>query len=497
MSELRAGARHRAPTSSNGALCLYSERGRGWLPEYTGEDLLSRAKDWYVHYHRDDWNAEDQAPDLHLYYQRSRFRQLAIIGEDWNPPAGPSGRFAISEGFRSLLMSNPTWPDQMPMGMPPERLSTNVGVQTSKRSVGIWFRLASEPTPADDLHKVLQDIDSKSNSWTGFAQRQIRGLAGIKPKNDYRTVVALGYPGSTGSEWLFLEFTLPVGTKRADRWERELGNIQVKALETAPAKASDLVRRTAHIQTLLTDKRLLIFGLGAVGSSLTLLLAKAGVGSIMGVDAEQMRPGNSIRHEAGIRLSGLDKATAMQIVVGQHAPYCDFTTHVETWDPDELIRLAKGADLIVDATANSSFGLLLNEACVRAVRPLLSVATYRRASVGRIRIIKPGENACFVCYLEHAETPDYPLIPPGDEGEFIEAGCGDPTVEASAIDVEFVSNIAAQAARKVLISALPEGMDECLVVVTPLDGARVPLQSVGIHWSRRAQINACEACGEL
>ncbi len=496
ISELPEGARHRAPVGSTGALCLYSDRAKGWLPEFTAADLLERTTEWLIHHLLDDWGLEDRPPDLHLYYNRINSRHLAVTGDDWNPPAGASGRFAIRQGVRTLLMSSPTEKDLSPVASPPEELFRSLGMQGSGLSVGTWFRLRAEPTPAEALGDVLRDIDEKSGSALGFACSKLRSLAGSKPRREFRTFLALGYPSASGrEEWLFLDVILPAKRRRSDRWENHLQTIRVRALETAPAKPYDLVRRTAHSEALLSGKHALIFGLGAIGSSVALLLAKAGIGNITCVDAQQLRPGNCIRHMAGLRLCGLDKGSAVAAVVGQHAPYCNVKACPETWHPDELADLIAGADVVVDATANHPFGLFLNELCVQGKVAMVGVATYRRASVGRVRVVRPGQSGCMVCYLGHSDDPEYPLIPPGEEGEFVEAGCGDPTVEASAIDVEFVSNVAVQAIRKMLTGSLPKGSDECLVVITPLDEAVHPLNSEGIYWFRRDRIEGCGSCG--
>jgi hypothetical protein len=151
--------------------------------------------------------------------------------------------------------------------------------------------------------------------------------------------------------------------------------------------------------------------------------------------------------------------------------------------------------VVVDATANPSFSLLLNEICLRAGRPAVYVAAHRRAAIGRVRVVRPGRDACLVCYeAGHVGTVNYPRIPPADQGAFLEAGCGVPTVEASAVDVEAAANWAARAAFWQLEGKLAED-NHCLVVNEPLPDVGGPLARLGVHWEHWAPLPGCEACG--
>ena len=75
------GQRHQAP-GTEGALCLYPDEGRGWMPEYTADDLKKRVRQWFINYHNDDWPDRDRAPDLHLYFDGGSERKLKINNID-------------------------------------------------------------------------------------------------------------------------------------------------------------------------------------------------------------------------------------------------------------------------------------------------------------------------------------------------------------------------------------------------------------------------------
>lgn len=490
-------ARHRAPLEAGGALCLYPERSRGWMPWYTAEELLERVREWLSRHSRDAWPAEDRPPDLHLYFPAGR-RLLMLTGNDWPPPAGQSGRFGVwGASPVAAIAGVPRTGVEEPPSKGTERIFESLGISGAPRDlVGIWFRLNAEPRPRPLLGEMLAEIDLQAGTASGWAARQLRGLIGerIRGKGAY-LIFAVGYPDHEGAEqWLFLRAFLKPSKGNKRRLWQDIGAVNVAAYETAPAGPDALARRTVHTARLLAGRSVLVFGAGAVGSSIAMLLAKAGVSSLTIVDSDRLRPGNVVRHAAGLPFVGMPKSLAVQAVVRQHAPGCTVHLAEETWEPVALGRLVGRSDVVVDATANEAFSLLLNEVCQREERPAIYVTTYRRASVGRVRVVRPRQDACPVCYLDgYAEMPDYPLVPLGDEGAFVEGGCGDPTVEASAVDVEAIANIAARSTLRLLQDRhRPEG--ECLLVNDPLEEGHPLLSRLGTHWNRREPIPGCGAC---
>lgn len=493
-----AGERHQAP-GLEGALCLYPDEGRGWMPECTADDLVDRVRTWFTHYHRDNWPDRDWAPDLHLYFNTDGLRPLMVFGDDWKPVAGREyGRFGVWQATkRYAFAGSPSEADVMPPQQHPDRLLPLLGLsEVPHNRVGLWFRLQHEPRPQGALGDMLREIDRCGGWEPGTARQQVRFLMGDKVRDARHShlTLALGYPGRDGQEqWLFLEATAaPSGKHR--RWSRAGDELPVRSYEPAPAGKHDLMRRTGHTAALLTGKRVLVFGVGAIGSSVALLLAKAGIESLALVDSDLLRPGNAVRHEAGLGSIGRAKTWAVGLEVWHHAPDCAVTRHPTSWDPAVLSERVRSADIVVDATANKSFSLLLNHVCCSAGKPAVYVAAYRRGAVGRVRVVRPGCNACKMCY-EYSMPDDYPHIPVGAEGGFVEAGCGVPTVEVSAVDVEAVANVAARAALHVLTEEQGD-QSECIIVNEPLSEGAAIFSKPGIWWFSRSPAESCVECGQ-
>jgi hypothetical protein len=88
-----------------------------------------------------------------------------------------------------------------------------------------------------------------------------------------------------------------------------------------------------------------------------------------------------------------------------------------------------------------------------------------------------------------------PVVPPGDEGEFYEAGCGVPTVEAPAVDVEATANWGARVVLWLLRDKLGP-RNHLLVVNDEVPGLSGDLAIVGAHWDVFAPVPGCACCGE-
>jgi molybdopterin/thiamine biosynthesis adenylyltransferase len=344
---------------------------------------------------------------------------------------------------------------------------------------------------------MLAEIDAAARQPAGWAQEQLRQLHGHKARGEESiALLALGYPGANDrEEWLFLRSELAVNSKYGSKWGKadHLGYLQVASFETAPADRNALMRRTGHTAEVLAGQQVLIFGLGSLGSSIALLLAKAGIERLHLVDSAHLRPANAVRHAAGLEHTGSLKVEAMRAVIASHAPDCQVTTAGATSDPQQLAEWIRSASVVVDATANSEFSLLLNELSLHVGRPAIYTATYRRAALGRIRVVRPGQDACLVCYESgYAPRAEYPTIPPADEGSFPELGCAVPAVEASAVDIESTANWTARSTIALLGDTLRG--NHCLLVHAVLPDVPEALQQIGIHWGQWPPIPGCAAC---
>ncbi len=464
-------SRHKLP--EEGSLCLWSDKKDGWDPGYTIDQILDRVRLWYRCHFSANWDETYEPLDLHLYFPGEH--PLVVLPDRWAPLEDrSSGTFSVwhKEDEKHIFVDN---------------IGGEQFARTSKDVVGkkllfsqgeanyrgTWLRLHEEPVPYPNLGPMLEEISRTTSLPVNQVLRILERTLGekIRPNRQHMLFLGLVYPGRDRCDhWLFLSADLPQGQ---NRWAH-LDNLKMCRLTSYSVTDSGpmaLMRRTQHIAVGLKDKRVALFGLGAIGGSIALLLAKAGVGHLNLIDDDCLRPGNVIRHTVSLYSVGLDKSAAMKFKILEHLPYCDVKAFDQPNAWDALCGIINDCDMVVSATANPPFEVLLNEACLRRDIPIVYVAGYRRASIGKIQLVRPGKDACRLC-VQHlrGNNSQYPVVPSGDEGEFVEAGCGDPTVEATAVDLEAIATMAARVAIKQLRNdSLVE--NHWWVVNEPLEGS--------------------------
>src|SRR5262249_14524247 len=155
-------------------------------------------------------------------------------------------------------------------------------------------------------------------------------------------------------------------------------------------------------------------GAGAIGSHVALGLSGAGLGSLTLVDGDLLRPGNVVRHAAGHSLVGQNKADAVRQELATRSPWTTARAHEsDNWSPQEILNLCQSNNLVIDATGNAAFSILISQVAERHDCPLVTVSLYRAGRVARVRRQWHGTPAIY----RRAELDVYPLIPPGIEDE--------------------------------------------------------------------------------
>lgn len=497
------GSRHQEP-GDDGYLCLW--RDNDWDPGTSADTLLARTAEWFRHYHRGDWPPEDSAPDLHLYFPPAGTQRLMITGRDW-APGGDIGWFYVWDaGGNRFFAGRPGSVGDRARQLD-DLAARFFGVDPSRPRghLGLWVRLSREPRPFRALGQMLHEIDAARAVAPDTTHRDLRRVMWETKRRDTASAtIALGYPSPTGQQhWLFVTSAVRAPTKTSWSSSNALDRWTVEAYETAPADPNALMRRVGHVARALEDKHAVIFGVGALGGHLALLLAEDGIQRVTLVDGDRLRPGNAVRHVAGLEHVGDWKLRAVRDVILRHAPYCAVSLAAPSWDPKELRALIEGAGVVVDATANRAFGRLLNSVCVWEQIPLITVASHRRGAIGRVRIVRAGTDACLECYdgpggYSETGANGFVLIPPADEGAFLEEGCATPTVETSSTDLVGIAAVGARAARDVLAGHSPlGGHNQILIVQEPIAGAADPLIHPGSHYQSFRPIVGCQVCGAM
>jgi molybdopterin/thiamine biosynthesis adenylyltransferase len=249
--------------------------------------------------------------------------------------------------------------------------------------------------------------------------------------------------------------------------------IGAEALIAAPRDLDTLKLRAGTQATKIANLNVVVFGAGAIGSHLSLLLAESGLGHLTLVDHDVLRPGNVVRHVGGSGFVGYAKAQIVRTEIEAHAPWCSVKVVVEdVWDRSAIERMTQGADLVVDATGLASFNAYSSFILEQMGIPLVSAALFREGAVGRVqRQAKQDEPI-----RQRDETTGFVFVVAGNESFALEAGCSEPVNNAPPSSV---SSIAALAAR-VTVDALEKSFaypQELHEVYRPIEA---PFDQVGI-----------------
>jgi adenylyltransferase/sulfurtransferase len=153
----------------------------------------------------------------------------------------------------------------------------------------------------------------------------------------------------------------------------------------------------SEAQERLLASRVLLIGLGGLGSPAAMYLAAAGVGTLVLVDFDQVDLSNLqrqiIHNNDRIGVQKTDSARATLLALN---PECGVETIERRLDERELAAEAARADLVIDASDNFETRFALNRACVESGTPLVSGAAIRMEGQVSVFSGQPG-GPCYRC----------------------------------------------------------------------------------------------------
>lgn len=157
-------------------------------------------------------------------------------------------------------------------------------------------------------------------------------------------------------------------------------------------------------QQKLKAASVLIVGAGGLGAPVSMYLAAAGVGTIILADPDEVDRSNLQRQviyaEDDLGRPKVDAAADRLHALNPHVFVAGFHGAFESANADELVH---GVDLVLDGTDDFGVRFLVNEACVRHGKPLVSGAIGRWT--GQVGVF--GRQPCYRCLV--------PEVPPDAE----------------------------------------------------------------------------------
>jgi sulfur-carrier protein adenylyltransferase/sulfurtransferase len=161
-------------------------------------------------------------------------------------------------------------------------------------------------------------------------------------------------------------------------------------------------------QQKLQSARVLIVGVGGLGSPIALYLAAAGVGHIALIDDDKISLANLQRQilysTSQVSQSKVDVAQKRLLELNPELQIEAIHDRITAKNAEQLVGRY---DLIVDGSDNFSSRYVVNEACVRAKKPLVFGAIYRFD--GQVSVFGLANSPCYRCL--YPEAPQAEAVP--------------------------------------------------------------------------------------
>jgi adenylyltransferase/sulfurtransferase len=173
-------------------------------------------------------------------------------------------------------------------------------------------------------------------------------------------------------------------------------------------------------QLKLKQSRVLIIGLGGLGSPVALYLAAAGIGELHLADFDTVDLTNlqrQIIHDSTqVGVTKVDSAMTRLAAINAQIR---LVPHRAALDEDSLAAALAGVDLVLDCSDNFTTREAVNAACVAAGKPLVSGAAIRLE--GQLAVFDPREAAspCYHCLYGHGSEAELTCSEAGVVGPLV------------------------------------------------------------------------------
>ena len=230
------------------------------------------------------------------------------------------------------------------------------------------------------------------------------------------------------------------------------------ALRQGPTDEKSLILRAGPDASLVADRTVVVFGLGALGGHTAVVLAESGVTRLRLVDGDQLLPENAVRHVVGHHAIGSPKPDAVAGTIADHAPWTEVSTLLANpLSPGALGQVIEDADLVVDATGGGAATQAICHSALAQEKTVVSGALFRGGAIARIR--RQGTSGD-TPILDRTPALGYPPIPLGDGDDLIRpaVGCSGPVTNAPPTTVLAAAALIAETAIDTLTGrlALPD-----------------------------------------
>jgi adenylyltransferase/sulfurtransferase len=159
-------------------------------------------------------------------------------------------------------------------------------------------------------------------------------------------------------------------------------------------------------QRKLASSRVLIIGLGALGTVAADLIVRSGVGFVRVIDRDFVELSNlqrqSLFDENDIR-NNLPKAAAAESRLRAINSSVEIEAKIDDLNPSNVEDYIRDVDLVLDALDNFETRFVVNDACAKQGKPWIYTAAV--GSYGLVMPVVPGKTPCLRCLLGSLPAP--------------------------------------------------------------------------------------------
>jgi integrative and conjugative element protein (TIGR02256 family) len=467
-------------------ICYISDNPNRWTPDTTNTEVLQRVHNWFIG-HLSDWTLgrHVDVPEYAIYLGAEQENLSVLLPEHLyeSPPKGSGAGLldlhlhvaherciALADTLHDLRWHTDAFCNTFDGSE-----QTLLGCGTLHKRQGVWFDVERQPEPIQTTSDLFELFSTSGpfaprpnpTAWLEkqLARTTINGKALVFVR--FR-VDKTGDLQWTGFSLEPMQPTAKLPTKGSRAFWKQEGvrrsyrHGRLRALSLYPLRKRDLFRRLQGIYEAeaLHGKHVAVIGLGTVGSTATILLAKAGVGTFTVCDGDNFAPWNVMRHELDLRFVGRNKAEAVAKQIKLINPYADtrvFEGIVRS--VADVKHVIDGADVVLVAIADKSMEELINRVALHEGKTVLYGRGLARMMVARVARVIPGRDACTRCLDRHLKGEDgsdndrYIFVEePGAEWVF-DDGCGNAAVPGAGVDTQMIGNLLTRRAIEILHGA--------------------------------------------
>lgn len=463
----------RHQTKLNRVLCCFGFSSERWRADFTAREVLQEAEELITHFSPMTLNEEnlgdDMVPEPIVNQYNYSFGGLLI--------PTPFGDWSFDD-LEDINEGTLKYPNKIKRGI---LTGIKVSGQNNLADTGYGHWLKGSTIFKVYIYKVKNPPPlNTDNIFEWLGENNIRYYP---KKNQFMIFVfedEWGKKGNKRTAWIALK----------------LFQEQAQWVRCYLVSDDDFNIRTPY-GVKLRNKKVMLVGVGSLGSIVATTLAQEGIGKFHLVDYDIYEPANTIRHQVRQDLFALPKVDVVAERILELSPKTDISVYrmaigssKDYQEYQKIIEVLKGSDVVVDTTGEHSVAHLLNRICVKYKIPLVVGSVTNGAwSCEVVRYI-PNFSGCWGCWNRNYGN----IIPPGSpKGEMQFApGCDQPTFTGGISSINIAGGLVSKAVIDTLLNVGTD--DQHYIVWSERDG--VGNRQYSIDYLKNPIFEDCVVCNE-